>query len=147
MTFTVDSSPGEGNINFACSGLPPASSCSFNPPSTSQLSTTVSMGITTSLGNNGAVMPFWPKTSPPLYAALVSLLGVIATVFGLRKSKRTRLRVVMVLASITVLVLLVGCGGGRFIPGTPAGTFQVTVTATSTTTGDSGSAVITVQVP
>ncbi|HEY6968146.1 MAG TPA: Ig-like domain repeat protein [Candidatus Angelobacter sp.] len=147
FTADVQSSSGEGTINFACTGLPVASTCSFNPPSTNQLDTTVTIGITTSQGNSGSVLPFGPKTSPPLYAALLSLLGVIATVFGLRNSKRTRLRLAMVLASMTVLVLLVGCGGGRFVPGTPAGTFQVTVTATSATTGDSGSAVITVQVP
>ncbi|HEY6351141.1 MAG TPA: kelch repeat-containing protein, partial [Candidatus Angelobacter sp.] len=148
VDFTVDSSPGEGTINFACSGLPFGATCSFNPPSTNQLSTTVTMGITTSAGTTAAVLPLDPGGTPPLYTALLPLLGLMGLAVGRRRGKARRLRFALLMASMAVLLVLIGCGGGgRPVLPTPAGTSTITVTATSATTGDSASATITLTVP
>jgi ABC-type glycerol-3-phosphate transport system substrate-binding protein len=68
-------------------------------------------------------------------------------VLGRKKSKAGRLRLAFLLAGMVLVFLLLGCGGSVTTPPTPQGTFQVTVTGTSATTGDSGSAVISVTVP
>jgi hypothetical protein len=144
VNFTVDSSAGEGTINFACSGLPFGATCSFNPPSTNQLSTTVTMGVTASAGT-ASVLPLGTgRTQPPLYAAV--LLGFVGLGISLRKGKTMRVRLAVLLAAMALALAFVGCGGGMTTPPTPKGTYQVTVTATSTT-GDSGSAVLTMTVP
>ena len=146
VTLTVDSTAGEGTLNLSCSGLPFGSTCSFNPPSTNQLSTTVTMGITTSPGA-GSVLPLGTGRTPPLYAAVLPLLGLMIG-FGLRKKgKLARMRLAFAFSGLALFLALMGCGGTRTTPPTPASTSQVTVTATSTTTGDSGSATITLTVP
>ncbi|HEY6248324.1 MAG TPA: Ig-like domain repeat protein, partial [Candidatus Angelobacter sp.] len=148
INMTVDSSPGEGTINFACSGLPFGASCSFNPPSTNQLNATVTMGITTSAGTTGALLPLDPGTAPPLYTAMLPLLGLLGLAVGRKRGKAVRLRVGLLFASMALLLVLVGCGGGgRTVLPTPAGTSTITVTATSATTGDSATATITLTVP
>jgi len=146
IPMTVTASPGEGTITFACSGLPFGASCSFNPPSTNQTNSTVTLGITTSAGT-GSVLPLEREKAPPLYAALLPVLGLAGLAFGRRKGKAGRLRLAFVLAGMALVFLLLGCGGTRTTPPTPQGTFQVTVTGTSASTGDSGSAVVAVTVP
>ncbi len=146
VNFTVDSAPGEGTINFACTGLPFGATCSFNPPSTNQLSATVTMGITTSPGA-GSVLPLGTGRTPPLYAAVLPLLGLMIG-FGLRKKgKLARMRLAFAFSGLALFLALMGCGGTRTTPPTPPSTSQVTVTAISATTGDSGSATITLTVP
>ena len=147
VNFTVDSSPGEGTINFACSGLPFGASCSFNPPSTNQLSTNVAMGVTTSAGAGSLLPPAPGKTPPPLYAAVLPLLGLMVGFAFRRKNKIARIRWAFALTGLALFLALMGCGGTQTAPPTPQGTFQVTITATSAVTGDSGSAVVAVTVP
>jgi uncharacterized repeat protein (TIGR01451 family) len=150
VPMTVTASPGEGMITFACSGLPFGASCSFNPSSTNQQTTSVTMSVTTSPGT-GSVVPFGPGRMPPsLYAVVLPLLGLIGlwgTAALGRGRKPARLRLAFALTGLALFLALMGCGGSMTTPPTPKGTFQVSVTATSTTTGDSGSAVVSVTVP
>ena len=96
-----------------------------------------------------ALLPFNPGgTPPPVYTALLPLLGLMGLTLGRRRGKAVRLRLGLMLASMVLLLVVVGCGGGgRPVLPTPAGTYTVTVTATSATTGDSGTATITLTVP
>jgi hypothetical protein len=146
MDFTVDSSPGLGAITFSCSGLPLSATCSFNPQSENQVSATVTMTISTSVGSASAV-PQGSQITPPFYAALLPVLALLGLGLGRKKGKAARLRLAMLLAGLVVLLTFVGCGGGSFRPtGTPAGTFPITVTATSASTGQSASTVVNLTV-
>ncbi len=130
MDFTVDSSNGIGAVTFACSGLPAATSCSFNPPSESQLTATVTMTITTTKGS--ATTPV--ALNPPnmlFYGPLVSFVGLLGFILYGMKSFRPRMRLAMFAASAIVLLALAGCGSNG-LKGTPKGTFPVTVTASGT---------------
>jgi hypothetical protein len=129
MDFTVDSSNGIGAVTFACSGLPAASSCSFNPPSESQLTATVTMTINTTKNATATPVAFNPPTM--LYGVLVSMAGLLGFMLYSMKSFRPRMRLAMFAASLIVLLALAGCGSSN-MQGTPTGTFPVTVTASGT---------------
>ncbi len=146
LDFTVDSSPGLGTITFSCSRLPVGASCSFNPQSESQLTATVTMTVSASVGS-APVAAQAPGITPPLYAALLPLMGLLGFGFGKKKSKSARLPLAMLLAGLLVVLVFVGCGSGSFKQtGTPAGTFQITVSATSASTGQSASTVLNLTV-
>jgi hypothetical protein len=126
MDFTVDSSNGIGAVTFSCSGLPAASSCSFNPPSESQLTATVTITINTT--KNAAAIPVAFNPPTMLYGVLVSMAGLLGFMLYSMKSFRPRMRLAMFAASLIVLLALAGCGSSN-MQGTPTGTFPVTVTA------------------
>ncbi len=128
MDFTVDSSNGIGAVTFACSGLPAASACSFNPASESQLTATVTMTITTSKGSATTPVAFNPPNM--LYVPLIAMAGLLGFLLYSMKALRPRMRLAMFTASVIVLLALAGCGGGGVQ--TPKGTFPVTVTASGT---------------
>ncbi|HEY2113663.1 MAG TPA: S8 family serine peptidase [Candidatus Angelobacter sp.] len=130
MDFTVDSSNGIGAVTFACSGLPAASSCSFNPSSESQLNATVTMTLTTTKRSAAIPVAFNPPNNM-LYGALVSMAGLLGFVLYSMKPFRPRMRLAMFAASVIVLLALAGCGSNH-MQGTPKGTFPVTVTASGT---------------
>lgn len=132
MDFAVQSSAGVGLISFSCSGLPINSSCSFNPSSENQLTATVTMTVTTA-AHSGSIMPFPGSKTAPVYAVLFPLLGLAGLGFSRKKGKQSRLRLAMLLAGLLMLLVFTGCGGRTSSPGTPAGTFPITVTATSST--------------
>jgi uncharacterized repeat protein (TIGR01451 family) len=143
--FTLDSSPGLGNVTFSCSGLPAGTLCGFNPGSSSNLTDSINLNIATSGGSASSAAPMFRVG--PTYALLFPALGVLGLVLvGKRskKSKRTRLRWAMALSGLILLLALAGCGGRPNFAGTPVGTYTVTVTATSSTA--SGSATVTLNV-
>jgi hypothetical protein len=147
MDFTVDSSPGLGNITFSCGGLPFGASCSFNPPSESQLSATVTMTVVTT-GNRSRLLPPGGDNMPPVYAMLFPLLGLLGLrgrLWSEQSRKAVRVRLAFAFAGLLLLLALAGCGGQGVngFTGTPGGTFQITVTATSQSTGQSGSTTVT----
>jgi YVTN family beta-propeller protein len=151
-TFAVTVSP-EGDmtnaISFACSGLPSKSTCSFSPgtvtPGTTATKDTLT--ISTTATTTAALWPLAPTGHPtwPLFAALALLpaLALLAT----RKRQRPARRKLRRLAwagtlAVCLAMTLAACGGGggsssssgstpQTIPGTPAGTYSVTVTGTS----------------
>ncbi|HZP16533.1 MAG TPA: Ig-like domain repeat protein, partial [Terriglobales bacterium] len=131
-TLTITGQTGyNGTINFSsasCAGLPPLSKCSFNPASvTGSGSTTVT--ITTTAPSFASLRRFgW--TSAGFVFAGVLLLGV----------PHRRLRSAAVLSVLLFVMVAgnIGCGGGSGggggggNPGTPRGSFPVTVTAATT---------------
>jgi fimbrial isopeptide formation D2 family protein len=130
-----DDDPTLGMISFGCSGLPAGTSCVFNPPATNQPLTVVTMTVTTSNGNGSvAGLKFDFGGKPPLYAALLfPVLGLVGIALSGSKTRKTRLRFAMVFVGAAMLLSFAGCGGGLHGPLTPAGTYQLTVTAASTT--------------
>jgi uncharacterized repeat protein (TIGR01451 family) len=142
-----DDDPTLGMISFGCSGLPAGTSCVFNPPATNQPLTVVTMTVTTSNGNGSvAGLKFDFGGKPPLYAALLfPVLGLVGIALSGSKTRKTRLRFAMVFVGAAMLLSFAGCGGGLHGPLTPAGTYQLTVTAASTTVQASAPVTLNVQ--
>jgi hypothetical protein len=116
----------------ACSGLPAESACSFSPSSagrTSVVQVTVTSTAPHQVARLGrpSGLPFWASSGVTL--AGVFLLGV--------SGKRRPWSKFLGLIFLAVLAFGIGCGGGggggggHNDPGTPAGTYPITVTGTS----------------
>jgi hypothetical protein len=126
-----------GTVNFACpSGLPSLTTCSFTPSSVTVSGNSGSSALSISTTAPTAATPA-PGLSSRLTGAGLFALGMVLA--GLAGRKRRLLQSALML--VVVLGLLVGlssCGGGgsnvQHNPGTPAGTYTVTVSATSGTT-------------
>ncbi len=142
-----DDDPTLGMVTFGCSGLPAGTACVFNPPATNQPTTVVTMTITTSNGKTAvAGLNFDFGGKPPLYAALFfPVLGLVGIALSGRKARKTRLRFAMVFVGAAMLLSFAGCAGGLHGPVTPAGTYQITVTAASTTVQASAPVTLNVQ--
>jgi uncharacterized repeat protein (TIGR01451 family) len=150
-TLNINYAGGLGAITFACSGLPLASSCSFNPPSVSATGTTpvtISIGTT---ARSAAVLPPGPQGMPPVFTALFALIGLAAMVFALTRSRSGKMRLATGLAGMALLIVS-GCGsdskpkGGGGPTGTPAGASTVIVTATSASGGATATSTINLTV-
>jgi hypothetical protein len=146
VIIDIDSNPGEGMLTLACTGLPAGAACTFNPPTTNALSTPVTVIIGTTLG--ASARP--PASGPGLgvYAMLFPVFGVLLLGAGAKRDRKRarRLLVVLGIGLLVSLLTVTGCGGLARTGGTPAAVSTVTVTATSATTGDSGSTTINLTV-
>jgi hypothetical protein len=133
---------------LTCTGLPSESTCNFNPgPSaitltaggtattTLTISTTAASGVAPGAGSR-RTPPGWRNI--PGSVALSCVLGmmlVALVALGLRGTTRRRWNFALGFAVFVLLVVNVGCGGGGVggvvhDPGTPAGTYPVTITVT-----------------
>src|SRR5262249_44412153 len=140
-SFVVNSEPGEGTVNFSCSGLPAQASSSFTPPFTNASATAVTLLINTSQTMASAT-PVEAGGTRQLYAVLFPLFLMIGLGFGARKSGKMRLRLVILAAGVFLSLSLLSCGGQRQMTVSSSSSFSVVVTATSATTGHSGSMTI-----
>jgi len=133
-----------GTINFtagSCSGLPSLATCSFSPASVKGSGKTT-ITVSTTAPHSTALQHFgiW-ASGGGLFAGMVLLRVPV-------HSKRRRL---FGLLTIACLATFVGCGGGggggsrQPIPGTPPGTYNITVTATSSGLSHTTSFTLTVQ--
>ncbi len=120
-----------GTATFSCTGVPANSICNVTPSSialgaTSTISVTVDTGVTTSAAN-ASHRAFW--------FAMLLPLGLLT--FRRRKG-------IPAVALLCLLICIAGCGSGRVIPPgggsgsqpgggttTPAGTYNIVVSATS----------------
>ena len=122
-----------GAINLACSGMPSESKCTFSPASVAAngtaTTTTVSITVNTTA----------PTLSAPLQQGsatnrwMVAMGLIFPAIFLIGVKQRNRGLLLMLLA---FLILIPACGGGGSHkpppdPGTPKGTSNVTVTASS----------------
>jgi Big-like domain-containing protein len=137
-----------GTVSFNCSGLPAASSCSFIPATVAPNGSAVNtmLIIATTARGVASARPLGGKTLAAFFCA-----GFLAIVFFGFPSRRLRhLRSAGMLVLVLALVPgLASCGGGGSRPpvvtGTPAGTFSVTVSATSGATTHSSVITLVVQ--
>jgi subtilase family serine protease len=141
-SVSVSSSTGfKGTIALACSGLPTGAACTFAPASVTAAgtpqSTTSTITITTTAA---AAAHLHPPHAPHLgWLALGTFLLFSFVVVGIPGRRRSTLAFATLLA---LLVLAPGCGGGSSHSSTPpppppataAGTYNITVTATSGST-------------
>jgi uncharacterized repeat protein (TIGR01451 family) len=144
---------GLGAITFACSGLPAAATCSFNPASvTATGATPVTLTIATT-ARSAAFLPPNPEGLPPQLTVLVGLLGFIAMGFALTRKRTMGMRLATGFAGMALLAVA-GCGGsspkttivGSGANGTPAGASAVVVTASSASGGATASSTVNLTV-
>ena len=127
-----------GAVSLSCSGAPSFAKCSV--PSSRFLfdsaSNTFTMNVTTTASSlaltRGADVPPQSRGLLGLWAALLGLMFVSTLIYTRQESGA-----LAPLAALMGVVFLAGCGGGSASPpppppnGTPAGTYTLTVTATS----------------
>jgi uncharacterized repeat protein (TIGR01451 family) len=129
-----------GPATMSCSGLPAASTCNFSPAIVP--AGVGGVGVTLTINTTARSATFTDlRTGPPNYRALFPLLllitAVLAAISMHRLAQGRRPIPALALAGLLLLAALSGCGGGQGPPivqnpqGTPAGTYTVTVTATS----------------
>jgi len=130
VTFTITGHTGyNSTVNFSgasCAGLPLESSCSFAPASVVGSGSTV-LSIKTTAPQTASLhsLEWWATGSTGIFAGIF-LLGT-----GSKRRRWSKLLTLLVFASLTTVVGCGGGGGGTHDPGTPLGSFPVTVTATT----------------
>jgi subtilase family serine protease len=140
-TSTITIVPAAGfssAITFTCSDPASESTCSLNPTSiTPPGQTTTTLTIKTTAPQAQLHMPF-DRGSQIFYAVLFpGLFGIVLTLGSRKRAARgvRLLSFIVVLGLSTIwLVACGGGGGGVKDPGTPKGTYTITVNAASGTT-------------
>ncbi|MGB2900053.1 MAG: choice-of-anchor D domain-containing protein [Candidatus Acidiferrum sp.] len=141
-TYTVSASGASGfsgTVSFSCSDPAFQSSCSISPNSVMVNGTTAQNAtVTVTTTARSALPPRWrPPILPPNLRVtlpwLLLLLSLVILTRALRRRSRRRRAWVGVAAMLIAAALFFGCGGGAPPPqnGTPAGTYTITVIATS----------------
>ncbi|HEY2913052.1 MAG TPA: hypothetical protein VGK21_06810 [Candidatus Angelobacter sp.] len=154
-TLNVNYNGSLGAVTFVCSGLPAASSCTFNPPSVTAAGTTpVTLSIATTARSSAIPQP---NGVPPQFTLLLGVLGLTALALTLVRQKSLKIRLAMASAGLALL-LLAGCGvsnmpapGPSPTPGpkglgTPTGTSAVIVTASSASGGATATSTVNLTV-
>ncbi|HET9282370.1 MAG TPA: IPT/TIG domain-containing protein [Candidatus Angelobacter sp.] len=139
-TFTISRTAGfSDNLTFTATGLPAATTATFNPNPTTGNSST--MTVTTTA--RGQLAPWTTLQLRPTNFSVrawplwvICLLVMVLLAHWERARRRIPRWVFATGAGAFVVLLCIGCGGGSSTPpppppGTPPGTFTITVTATS----------------
>ena len=135
-------------LSLAC---PPLATCTFIPAIVSAGSTTakVTLTINTTRAVASSVKPAVGRPGP-LYAVCLGWPGLIIAI-GSRRSRFSRPLVCLLLLVLITLCLILACGGGlqggstaAAQPGTPAGTYNMTVSATPDAPTEPASVALTV---
>lgn len=126
-------------VKLTCGGLPAQAFCGFSPnavtPGGSAATSTLSIATAASVAN---AAPVRPSGSTPIYVVwiqwqAIGLLGIMLAVPNGTKRK-TRLFALRALLTMA-LVFMIGCGGTGIVPtpqpGTPPGTYTITIIGTS----------------
>ena len=142
-TYPVSVSSGGGfnqTVSFSCTDAPSLSTCSVSPSSATLNGTSAtSLMITVSTTAAAIVFPDYPKSGPrnpvnywPLVLVLaVSALAMVKLVKQGRQRRNSLATVSLLALTICIGFALAACGGGGSSkPGTPAGTYSLTVTGT-----------------
>lgn len=142
-TYTIQVSPASGSFSsavaLACSGAPNTTTCSLSSvsvtPGSNSVAVTVNISTTAPTTRAAAF-----SSNPTFYAFWMQFpgLGLFGLMFAgsVRRGRKTVVLLVLLMIVCAGLVLMVGCAGGTGIgpqgqPGTPAGTYTITVTGTS----------------
>jgi hypothetical protein len=140
--YTLRVSPASGittPITFSCGPLPAGTACSFspNPLTPGPTPGDVNLAISTQAPSAFLLLPFGEKDSRPLWAFWLGLPGL--AMLGLMLAggtQRKRVPGYLLVLLALLLAIQVACGGGGPPPpppnpGTPPGTYNITVNATS----------------
>jgi len=141
--FNVNPVTAAGPATMSCSGLPTASTCTFTPATVP--AGVGGVGVTLTINTTARTAAVTDlRTGPWNYRPLFPLLFLITAVLAAismrhRLAQGRRLKPALALGGLLLLAALSGCGGGgsqgppivQNPQGTPAGTYTVTVNATS----------------
>jgi hypothetical protein len=134
------------SVTLSCSGAPATTVCTVNPPSVpmnGSTTATVSVSVTTEAAS---AMPSPGPGSPPidgrrLYPIIVVCLMLLCAIVAARRAglhppasvaRLAAFALVMILcAGLSACIGSTGGGGGTHTTGTPAGTYTLTVTGSS----------------
>jgi len=127
-----------GSVALACSGLPAKSSCSFSPSQVAG-SGNSTLAIATTAPIAAQVLPAPSSDRPTLYAIWLPLFGLTLAGIGAASSNKAIVVRSLLLCFFVCLALAhISCGGSYSTtpppvttPGTPAGTYTVTITGTA----------------
>ena len=148
FTFTVTPVAGySGTVKFSCGTLPGMAACTFAPSSvtpsgSSPVSSTLTVTTTAATTALNRERPFGPPWIP---AGTLAVAGTLGLLFAPRKRQRwnRRLRILSWALWMGCLsTAFLGCGGGNSTPsnpGTPAGSYTVSVSAADSAGGPSHS--------
>lgn len=119
-------------VTLSCSNLPALTACTFSPspvtPGASSANVSLVVNTTASISAKHRM------ASPLFYALCIPGFGLVIAGVG---RKHSALALLVLCALVLSLATLLGCGGGTGAggggnqPGTPSGTYQISVTATS----------------
>ena len=134
-------------ISLTCGGLPAEATCSA--------ASATGQGPTTVVNTNIIVSTMGPHTvvlrgnEPRVYYAVLFGSGLPFGIFFVAASRRRRWSILALMMLLALIVAVPACGGGgpshHQDPGTPIGTYTVTVTATAGSLSQQGSFTLTVQ--
>ncbi|HLI77391.1 MAG TPA: choice-of-anchor D domain-containing protein, partial [Acidobacteriaceae bacterium] len=160
-SFTISVAP-QGGVGFvdpvslACSGLPSQATCTFSPATVTPGSGTATSTLTISTTAPSSMFPVARRKNPGRPLLIVLWLGLFLTSAAAAfVTKNGGRKFGLAIASCALLACLaattVSCGGGGSSaprnPGTPPGTYSVTVTGTSKQLQHSATITLTVHQP
>lgn len=120
-------------LTYTCAGLPSESTCNFSP-SNQTSATSVTLTITTTAPTGKLLRPL--DRGPSIFYAVLfpGLLGIVVTL-GARKRSLSAMRMLALIALLSVSALwMASCGGSSSSnknPGTPTGSYPITINATT----------------
>ena len=143
ITLTVTPSFGfNAKVSFTCTGAPATATCSVSPGTVTPDGTSPAAATVTVVTATRSVIPprsgpgiNWPHVFMGITSRWLAVIFILILLSGLAVARRRR--PLMRLTLVTGVVLLwAACGGGnqvRVPNGTPAGSYTLTLTATSGT--------------
>ena len=146
-----------GSVSFTCTGAPAQATC--NPPSPVTVSGTAAVPFTVTVATTAASLApplFWriPGARVPVWPVAFLLLILLVLVSSRGRLLAPKWRIPLLWSAALFLgafSLLAGCGGGNNYsgsnknPGTPVGTYKLTLTGTSGTINQNLGLTLTVQ--
>ncbi len=153
ISLTTTGEPTVNTITFSASGNPPYSTVTFDPSTIPSGTSSGGSTMTVATTPRGALLWVRPG-APPSILLLLTVLSILALwidSLAFRRPRNARkARFVLAAQVIFVILFAVSCGGGGSSgggagpQGTPAGTYTITVTATSGSVAHSSSVTLTV---
>jgi Bacterial Ig-like domain (group 3) len=154
FTFKVTPVAGyAGTVKFSCGTLPSLAVCSFSPASVtpsggSPISSTLTVATAAATARLNPALPFGPW-APAGGLAIAGVMGLAFVPGKMRRSHR-QMRSLgwgMLLASLSLSIM--ACGGGNNMPsnpGTPAGSYTISVSASDSAGGPQHAVSVTLTV-
>jgi len=134
LVLTIGANDGfTGTIQLSCSGLPVEGTCTFSPATIAGSGTTT-LTVSTMAAHQTATLKHENNFRPWSGTVALMLAGFFLTGCPRKRQYRNKSHALLVFA---LLLTIMGCGGGggsrapRTDPGTPTGSYTVTVTASS----------------
>jgi hypothetical protein len=136
FTATITPQPGfTGTVLLNFANCPPKATCTFNPPSLDPGNSTSQFTIATSAPTVAALHPGEGRATPSYYL-LLPLAGIVHLRAGRMRRKHPTFLLLLCAAVISLLLFQLGCGSGATngqtrTGGTPAGTYTLSIIASS----------------